>query len=218
MLHRVTELGQRVQWNLSPPRLRFEDAVIDVAARQSRDLDAVAVLADAVGSRRTTAERLTMSLEARGRVRRRDWLRRVLDDIGAGAWSVLEHGYLTKVERPHGLPAALRQVRHVGELGTQYRDAALPGLIVVELDGRIHHSGTEQRDRDLDRDLDATGASRVGRITAPVLGRLPGSTRLILATRRPESTAAAQAVQRPAKRSSSKPEGPAAPGSPLARR
>jgi hypothetical protein len=67
---------------------------------------------------------------------------------------VLEHGYLTKVERPHQLPVAERQTRLGSTLGVIYRDARYE-TFEVELDGRLFHSGVEQRDRDLDRDLDA---------------------------------------------------------------
>lgn len=148
-------LEGRVAWHLSPPRLKLEEAIIDVAARQVRDLDAVAVLAHAVGSGRTTAERLIHTLDARHRVKRGVWMRRVLIDIGGGSWSVLEHAYLTTVERPHHLPASRRQVRHVGAHRVAYRDAVLPGMTIIELDGRTFHSSIEQRSIDLDRDLEA---------------------------------------------------------------
>lgn len=61
----------------------------------------------------------------------------VLRDIDTGTWSVLEHGYLTRVERPHGLPSRLRQVRQVSASGTRYRDVELPGLTVIELDAAM---------------------------------------------------------------------------------
>lgn len=154
-IHRRTNLNDLVAWHLGPPRLRLEEAVIDVATEQSRRLDAVALISEAVGSRRTTAERLAKALDARARVPDRAWLRGVLEDIHTGTWSVLEHGFLERVERPHGLPSGLRQVRHVGEQGTAYRDLVLPGLAIIELDGLRHHGTTHQRDRDLERDLDA---------------------------------------------------------------
>ena len=57
-IRRVRGFQERVQWNLGPPRVRYDDAIIDVAADASTDLDAVTALADACGSRRTTAARL----------------------------------------------------------------------------------------------------------------------------------------------------------------
>lgn len=154
VVHRMAGLTERVNWNLGPPRVNYEDAVLDVAIRQHRRLDAIGVLSEAVGDRRTTAGRLRAKLQARARVPMRDWLSAVLADIGAGAWSVLEQGYLDQVERPHGLPAGRRQLRAVDGASARYRDVDLGGLAVIELDGRLYHSSAGQRDRDLERDLD----------------------------------------------------------------
>jgi hypothetical protein len=143
-------------WNVGPPRVRYEHAVLDVAAARPSDLDAIAVLADACGSRRSTAERLIRTLEDRPRQGRRSWLVDVLGDVAAGTCSVLEHGYLVRVERPHGLPRGRRQAchRHAGE--QLYRDVSYDDqTTLVELDGRLFHTSTRQRDRDLDRDLEA---------------------------------------------------------------
>ena len=154
-VHYRQDLAEKVAWNLGPPRLHHDEAVVDVAVRQRNRLDTIAVLTDAVGSRRTTAARLRATNERRGRVRDRRWVLDVLHDIETGTWSTLEHGYLTLVERPHHLPIGRRQVRHVSADGARYRDVEVPGLTVVELDGRRFHSGARQRDRDLERDLDA---------------------------------------------------------------
>lgn len=70
-VHRTTDLDDRVQWHLGPPRLRYDDAVLDVAAGARDDLAAIAVLADACGARRTTAARLLTRLDQRSRVARR---------------------------------------------------------------------------------------------------------------------------------------------------
>jgi hypothetical protein len=125
-------LDERVLWNASPPRLRYEEAVLDVAIEASRDFDAIAVLADAVQSRRTTAE---------------------------GTCSVLEHAYLHRVERPHGLPRPQRQERGVTTTGIVYRDLEY-GTLIVELDGRLFHNTAGQRDKDFERDLDAAVEGR----------------------------------------------------------
>jgi hypothetical protein len=153
-LHRMEHLAQRVMWNATPPRVRYEDALLDVAVSARTDVDVVGILASAVQSRRTTAKRVLAVLDGRPRTPRRRWVREVLSDIAEGTCSVLEHGYLTQVERPHALPPAERQRRDTATLGVVYRDVAYASL-VVELDGRQFHDNATQRDRDLDRDHDA---------------------------------------------------------------
>lgn len=155
-VERRRRLDDHVLWNLGPPRLRYEEAVLDVAISAATDLDAIAVLAAACGRRRTTAGRLAAALQERSRAPRRTWLTAVLDDVGAGTCSVLEHGYLRRVERAHGLPPARRQLRTFALSGPVYRDAEVAGLLVVELDGRTFHDTAAARDRDMERDLDAT--------------------------------------------------------------
>ncbi|MET0838077.1 MAG: type IV toxin-antitoxin system AbiEi family antitoxin domain-containing protein, partial [Marmoricola sp.] len=152
-LHHLTRFEEKVLWNLGPPRLRYEEAALDVAASAQTELDAVAALAKACQSRRTTARRLLTTLDQRPRVRRRDWLRGVLLDVAEGTCSVLEHGYLARIERPHGFPPAQRQVRAEASTGVVYRDAQYR-VVLVELDGRLFHDPAEARDRDFERDLD----------------------------------------------------------------
>lgn len=157
-VHRMVDLASRVQWNKTPPCTRYDDTILDLAARGTW-LTSVATLADACGSRRTTAARLRGRLDERRRIAQRDWLRAVLSDVADGTCSVLEHGYLDLVERPHGLPQGTRQaLRDLGN-GRVYRDVDLPGLGVrIELDGKLFHTATSDRDKDLERDLDAVAA------------------------------------------------------------
>ncbi len=158
--HRVADFEPKVLAAASPPRQRLEEAVLDVAAEAPRDLDAVAVLCEVVGARRTTPARVRAALEARSRLARRALLSDVLDDLETGACSVLERGYLRRVERAHRLPAAGRQVRASGH-GTVYRDVEYrPWGLVVELDGRAFHTSLRDRARDLERDLAAAVAGR----------------------------------------------------------
>jgi hypothetical protein len=139
-----------------PPRMRFEEACLDLVVEAGSSLDRVQLLAAACQSRRTTAERLLGALSARSRVRDRRWIEAVLRDVAAGTTSVLEHGYLTRVERPHGLPRGVWQLAGRGPRGTVYRDVAYPGLgQYVELDGALFHDSPRARDADLERDLDA---------------------------------------------------------------
>ena len=154
-LHRLSRLDDRVLWNASPPRVRIEEALIDVAAEASDDFSAIALLADAMQARRTVPGRVRARLTARPRVARRDFLHGVLVDLEHGACSVLEHGYLDLVERAHLLPCANRQVRDSSR-GPVVRDVVYTDFTqLVELDGRLWHDTAAQRDADLDRDLDA---------------------------------------------------------------
>ncbi len=153
-VHRRRDFEQLILRNLSPPRQRYEAAALDVAIDAPDELAAVAVLAAGVQGRRTTARRLLEHSRSRARVPRRSWLEGVLADVADGTCSTLEHGFLARVERPHGLPRARRQVGEQTAGGRVYRDVDF-GRLVVELDGRLHHDSAEARDRDFERDLDA---------------------------------------------------------------
>jgi hypothetical protein len=154
-VRRAAHLDTRVSWQLSPPRLRFEEAALDVAARQASELQVIGRLADACQTRRTTARRMLECLEQRARMPHRAWLGGVLHDIADGTCSVLEHGYLDRVERAHCLPRPRRQSPRDSDRGPQFRDIDLEEFgLVVELDGRLFHDSAAQRDLDLDRDLD----------------------------------------------------------------
>lgn len=163
-LVRVARLEESLFPNRQPPRLRTERAVLQVAGRARDDAAAVAVLADAARSRRTTSERVLEELARLPRLPRRRFLLAVLHDVAEGVHSVLEHRYLHHVERRHALPRARRQAPRSGPDGVVYRDVEyLDGLLVVELDGRLGHDRAEERWADLDRDLHsaATGSRTV---------------------------------------------------------
>lgn len=126
-----------------------------MAAASHDDFLTISTLADAVQARLTLAPRIQEALADRTRIARRDFLNGVLDDIAHGTCSVLEHGYLNRVERPHGLPTAHRQLRP-STRAPVYRDVDYAGFgLTVELDGRLFHDNADARDADLDRDLDA---------------------------------------------------------------
>ncbi len=166
VVRQVADLQEKVAWNQSPPRIRIEHAVLDRAASARDDFSAIEVIADAVQSRRTSAERLREVLDGRPRIARREFLAGILDDVRDGACSVLEQGYLERVERAHGLPVAQRQVG-ASASGPIYRDVSYTRFgRLVELDGRLFHDSAGARDRDLDRDLDAAvdrlGTVRIG--------------------------------------------------------
>ena len=56
------------------------------------------------------------------RCHRRGLLTEILADVAAGAYSALERRYLTRVERPHGLPTGSRQRRVSVGRRIHYRD------------------------------------------------------------------------------------------------
>lgn len=159
---RMTRLDELVLWNAGPPRVRPEVAALGVVASMSEPMRRIAVLADLWQDRRTTPSRLLSALEAMPRVRDRAWLHRVLADLEAGTCSVLEHSYLTDVERPHGLARGRRQAGRITAQGMVLRDVAYERFALnVELDGRMFHDHAGQRDLDLDRDLDAATLGEV---------------------------------------------------------
>jgi hypothetical protein len=121
-IDRLTDCERAVQLNLSPPRVRLEQALVRVASAASSDDAAVAVLADGCQSRRTTAERLARELRFTPRLPRRRLLLAILDDVATGAFSVLERRYLLDVERAHGLPKARRQRPDCTDSGAAQRD------------------------------------------------------------------------------------------------
>ena len=181
VIERRVRLDGLVEWNRSPPRLRYDEAVLDVALDSTDEVETVAVLAAGCASRRTTAHRLAAALAARSRVAGRRWLQAVLRDIADGTHSVLEHGYLTRVERPHGLPRARRQVLSKDAGRAAYRDVE-HGCVIVELDGRIYHESSARRDADLERDLDVLAAGRpTARLAWGQVFRRPCSTAATLA-------------------------------------
>lgn len=153
---RLSRFGFDVLSNLAPPRVRLEMVLLDLAAAAGDDRAAVAVLADGVGSRRTTARRLRVALDQRPRLERRAFLTSVLEDVETGAHSVLEREYLRRVERAHRLPRAARQ-SSAGSPGRRVaRDVTHGDLgVVVELDGRLGHELARDRWDDLQRDVDA---------------------------------------------------------------
>jgi hypothetical protein len=153
-LHRVRGFDERVYWNLMPPRIQYEHAVLDVA-EDAGELDAIAVIAEACAGKRTWPARMSQVLAGRARCPSRTWFAALLRDIEQGTCSVLEQRWL-ETERRHGLPTGRRQKPAVDGARRMFRDVAYEAYgLLVELDGRLGHDTTEDRDRDMERDLDA---------------------------------------------------------------
>ncbi|MEO5662711.1 MAG: type IV toxin-antitoxin system AbiEi family antitoxin domain-containing protein [Nocardioides sp.] len=162
VVHRLADFDDKVRRNASPPTVRIEHALLDVAAEAATDFAAVGVLTDAVSARRITADRVLAALQTRSRIPRRAFLTGVLSDIRDGTHSVLEHGYLHRVERAHCLPRASRQLAELTLRGKVYRDAAYEQFgVYVELDGRATHGTAQAHDQDLARDLAAVGEQKL---------------------------------------------------------
>ena len=153
---RLRDFDRVAMPHLSPPRMRLEAALVQVASRARTEDEAIAVLADACQERRTTAARLLAELDARDRVPRRRLMEAALADVAAGARSPLEARYLRHVERAHGLPVGRRQRVVTAGRSAVYRDVEYVGLrTLVELNGRLGHEWAADVWDDLDRDLDA---------------------------------------------------------------
>lgn len=164
-VRRLKDFARQVQPAATPPRLRAEHATLAEAARRTARLDAVEVIATACRLGVTTPHHLLRALDSYPRFPRRCWMRSVLIDVAGGTCSVLEHGYLTRVERPHRLPTPERQVADRTNDGMIYRDAEYPRYgVIIELDGAAVHEGWRQRDRDSRRDLDVAAERLTVRI------------------------------------------------------
>ncbi|MBA8792438.1 very-short-patch-repair endonuclease [Friedmanniella endophytica] len=130
-----------------PPRIRATDVVLDLVEETGADR-LTDLVTTAVQRRVVTAGQLRRAAGRRSLLRHRALLGDVLDDVATGTQSPLERRFLRDVERAHGLPAGLRQVRRAGTVADVLYAAF--GLL-VELDGRIGHDGAG-RFRDMRRD------------------------------------------------------------------
>ncbi|MEI7054772.1 hypothetical protein WBG06_03045 [Nocardioides sp. CCNWLW239] len=161
VIHRMKGLEQRA-YGGSPPRLTAEDNALAMAHEAVTDIDAIARLAEAAGRSYVTADSLRAALDRYPSVRRRALLAGLIDDLEAGTHSVLEHGYLTRVERAHGLPVGARQAPRSGPAGNQFRDVEYVAYrLVVELDGAVGHESWRDQSRDADRALDDLASAGV---------------------------------------------------------
>ncbi len=155
--HRMADLDARTRWNATPPTVGLEHSWIDLAARHLGADDvgaAFASLARLCFSRRTTPDRIADVLATRARVAGRATIEGLLADARDGACSVLERGYLLRVERAHGLPRGRRQARSDATGRRTDQDVSYDDFgFVVELDGRAFHDSPEARDADAERDL-----------------------------------------------------------------
>lgn len=125
------------------------DTVLDLTAELRSPHAVVGLLTDACRSKSVAPAEILESMAKRRRQRHRQLVKDVLHDVRGGVESVLEHRYLTRVERAHGLPPGRRQKPETANGGAIRRDVCYDDYAtVVELDGRAGHEGSGQhRDR-----------------------------------------------------------------------
>ena len=140
VIHRIRSFEDRLQPDTSPPRVRVEDAVLDVTAAASDDHAAIVTLAGALAARLTTPGDVHSALQARSKLNRRRLVNDITGDLLTGSCAALVSEYLTRVEHAHGLPADDRTItgscRGPGYLNVEYA-----GRFVVELDSRLDRTG-----------------------------------------------------------------------------
>jgi hypothetical protein len=152
VVHNSIRLASACHPTRLPPQTRIEETVVDLTQACHRLGDAVGWVTRACGRRLTRPDRLVTAIGSRKKLRWREELLEILDDVADGVHSPLELRYLRSVERAHCLPRGIRQhaVRRRG--GRSYDDVCYVQFgVAVELDGRASHPD-EARWRDMARD------------------------------------------------------------------
>jgi hypothetical protein len=152
VLHRSGRLDVARHPVRTPPRTRIEETALDLAQLAVTFDDAFSWISRPCAQRLTKPPLLLQALMSRTKVRWRAELTLALADIAEGVLSPLENRYVRNVERPHGLPAAKRQVVITRGSRRQYLDNLYEEFgIGVELDGQAYHPA-EERWQDIGRD------------------------------------------------------------------
>jgi hypothetical protein len=135
-----------------PPRTRVEETALDLAQLATSLDDAFGWISRSCSNRLTTPPLLLQAIQSRSKIRWRAELTLALADVADGVLSPLEYRYVRCVERPHGLPAAKRQVLILRGRQRQYLDNLYQEFgLGVELDGQAFHPA-EERWQDIGRD------------------------------------------------------------------
>jgi very-short-patch-repair endonuclease len=135
-----------------PPRTRVEETALDLAQLAATLDDAFGWISRPCSKRLTTPQLMFQAMQSRSRIRWRAELTLALADVADGILSPLERRYVHNVERPHGLPAAKRQVVITRYPRRQYLDNLYQEFAIgVELDGQASHP-VEERWSDIGRD------------------------------------------------------------------
>jgi hypothetical protein len=140
VLHHSRRVADAVHSTLLPPRTRVEETVLDIVACSAGFDAALGVVCAACQRNVTTPSRIAKAMRHRARQRWRADLTEALSEIGGGVHSLLEHRYVHRVERPHGLPAATRQAPVAADRRMRYLDNLYGDYgLCVELDGQQAH-------------------------------------------------------------------------------
>jgi hypothetical protein len=157
VIHYSARITQARHPTRLPPRTRIEETTVDLSQEAARLEDALSWLIRACSRRLITTEHLLVAMQARPKLRWRTELTEALGDIGNGAHSMLELRYIRDVERPHGLPCAIRQAKSRAQRRTRYLDNRYQEFgVAVELDGQVAHP-VEARWHDIHRDNASAG-------------------------------------------------------------
>jgi very-short-patch-repair endonuclease len=181
-IRRTSQLTERVRRNCQPPRLRLEEALIDLMSAQVATGDVAAAFGELTRTcfrRPGLPEAVLQALAHRSRLTGRSMIENLVTDLRDGACSVLERGYLHRVERAHSLPDGARQVVSEATGGRTVIDVLYDEFaVIVELQGRAIHDTAEAYDADAERDLAeaASGATETLRITYGQVFRSPCRT------------------------------------------
>jgi hypothetical protein len=107
-IRRCRGLGDALHPAACPPRVRVEEAVLDVAEQADLADQVLDPVLRVIQRRLTTAERIREPLRRRPRHRWRHLITEVLHEAEDGVASPLELRYARDVERAHGLPTGRR--------------------------------------------------------------------------------------------------------------
>lgn len=162
-IRRTTALAERLRRNAQPPRLRLEEALIDLLSAHVASGDVSAAFGELTRTcfgRPGLPDSVLNALDRRSRVAGRSMIESLVTDLRDGACSVLERGYLRRVERAHGLPHGTRQVVSEATGRRTVLDVRYEELgVIIELQGRSVHDTAEAYDADAERDLAEAAAS-----------------------------------------------------------
>ncbi len=169
---KMRALDVRTDWDAAPPRLRPEEAALDVASRAADLWAGVGVLSTVIDLRGVDAAVLKSAADRRARLRNALWLRPLLRDLERGRPLMLERLLHEQVEDPHGLPRGRRWRHPRGDRPDEPGITAFaypPHRLRLELDGRLRHDSAGRHDRELDAQLAAAAAAGHARRTEVVL-------------------------------------------------
>ncbi|HEY5990597.1 MAG TPA: hypothetical protein VIV12_30025 [Streptosporangiaceae bacterium] len=145
VIHRSERAEAARHPSRTPPRTRLEETVLDLASSARSFDEAFNWLCLACAGRLITPTRLREAMGDRGKMRWRAEISVGLNEVASGVHSWLERRYLRHVERPHGLPPAVRQARHRRGQRTGYSDIVYEEYaVVVETDGEAAHPDTQR--------------------------------------------------------------------------